>query len=369
MAYPHIPTAVPLDTPSDAPVATSVPVDAYNPPAVGRQVTEGFFERLEMPGGLAREFKGSLQHIPRRIWIIDNSGSMQTTDGHRIVFGPAGREGMVTTSRWEELGDALRWHARVAAHLGAPTEFRMLNPPGGGSPQVLQFGSSGAPEEEVKAVERMLSSGPTGRTPLCEQIRQVIAQLKAEEPVLRAAGQRVVLVIASDGAATDGDIAEAMKPLQNLPVWVVVRLCTDDDKVLQYWNQVDEDLELDMDVLDDLTGEAAEVSEHNAWLTYAPILHRLREWGTTRKIFDVLDEKPLAVSEMKELVTLILGADAEDLPDPQLDWGGFKAQLSALLSHAPTVWDPLRSRRREWFDLKRMQKRYELKKQPSCVLM
>ena len=29
--------------------------------------------------------------------------------------------------------------------------------------------------------------------------------------------------------------------------------------MVKYWNSVDEDLELDMDVLDDLAGEAAEV--------------------------------------------------------------------------------------------------------------
>ena len=55
--------------------------------------------------------------------------------------------------------------------------------------------------------------------------------MRNEEAALRAAGQRIVIVIASDGAATDGDIAAAMKPLQTLPVWVVVRLCTDDDQV------------------------------------------------------------------------------------------------------------------------------------------
>jgi len=33
------------------------------------------------------------------------------------------------------------------------------------------------------------------------------------------------------GAATDGDIEQAMRPLRDLPVWTVVRLCTDDDEV------------------------------------------------------------------------------------------------------------------------------------------
>ena len=46
-----------------------------------------------------------------------------------------------------------------------------------------------------------------------------------------------------------------MRPLKDLPVWVVVRLCTNDEKIVDYWNRVDEELELSMDVLDDLGGE------------------------------------------------------------------------------------------------------------------
>lgn len=34
----------------------------------------------------------------------------------------------------------------------------------------------------------------------------------------------------------------------------MVRLCTDEDRIVEYWNNIDAQLEVDMDVLDDLSG-------------------------------------------------------------------------------------------------------------------
>ena len=67
-------------------------------------------------------------------------------------------------------------------------------------------------------------------TPLCRHIRDVITSIRAIESKLRSNGQRACVIIATDGESSDGDIAAAMKPLESLPCWVVIRLCTSDDK-------------------------------------------------------------------------------------------------------------------------------------------
>ena len=72
-----------------------------------------------------------------------------------------------------------------------------------------------------------------GGTPLCKHIREVIDEIRAMEHQLRQAGQKACIVIATDGESSDGDIAEAMRPLKQLPVWVVVRLCTDEDRIVK----------------------------------------------------------------------------------------------------------------------------------------
>ena len=230
-------------------------------------------------------------------------------------------------SRWEELTDTIHWHATLAARLRAPTTFVLLNPPGNGEPQSCRVGyerdkrwlhrghdsiycdpadgsithtvDEDSAEFEVERLKNMLASGPGGKTPLCAAVTSVCGVLARRAPELRSRGRKACVVIASDGAATDGDVHAALAPLRDLPVWVIVRLCTDEEKVVNYWGRVDEDLELDMDVLDDLVGEANEVCELNPWLSYPMVLHRLREFGSSDKIFDLLDERPLSLAEAR----------------------------------------------------------------------
>lgn len=361
---PTVPVAVPLqhdqirgeipivnahaDRPSLATAASSPNVASFRLPAsrgIGEltPVTEGQIQQLVDQGytrGYASILARTIQSFPLRIWVVDNSGSMQRTDGHRLVeTGKGTREfKVVECSRWMELKDCVANHVSLAATLQAPTTFHMLNDPGCGI-NSQHFGiaegtlDGGVLQKEVERATGILNSvQPRGVTPLIqhiENIKRTVLDMKSE---LLEAGCRVTVIIATDGLPTDErgyggaaiqqQFVESLRGLEGLPVWVVVRLCTDKEKVVKFYNDLDSQLELSLDVLDDFIEEAREVYKHNSWLNYALPLHRLREMGYHDRFFDLFDERRLSLDELAEFCSILLldnSAEAE-LPDPKIDW-------------------------------------------------
>lgn len=195
----------------------------------------------------------------------------------------------------------MEFHADLAHKGLIPTEFRMLN-----AAQPLRIGFDSAESaENLATLKSILRENPNGGTPLCRHVNEVVYQIRTVEHELRSKGNKAVLVIATDGEASDGDIAQALLPLKDLPVWVMVRLCTNSDSVVEYWNALDNVLEHNLDILDDLASEAKEVHSANPWLTYNEQMHRFREFGVTIKELDMMDEGKLSKEHMRKVCKML----------------------------------------------------------------
>ncbi len=205
-------------------------------------------------------------------------------------------------SRWKELITALQFHAEVAHRGCIPSEFRFLN---AASPLQIGYDVS-QPADNFEVLRGLLNDGsPGGGTPLCRHINEIAAIIRQRAPALLAAGKKAVIVIATDGEASDGDVRDALRPLKDLPVWIVLRFCTDEDRIVNLWNSIDSELELNMDVIDDFFGEAEEIHKVNPWLTYGEPLHRLREFGITLRELDKIDEQVLSADDFVRICKLM----------------------------------------------------------------
>jgi len=344
--------------------------------------------------GLAKALLENAYIYDHRIWVVDNSGSMQLADGTRIITSlssnsqksvkthqkPLSGKSVldvtkaVSCTRWEELQDTIKYHAQMAALMHSPTIFKLLNDTGSlfacNQFSVGESDSSTENERQVQNVYKIIQKiRPGGVTPLTHHLQGIRQGIKDLEAQLRRYGKKVVVVLATDGLPTDEQgydgpyvtkqFVEALRSLEGLPVWVVVRLCTNEQAVRDFYNSLDEQLELSLEVLDDYFAEASEVFKQNKWLNYGVPLHRCRELGYHDRLLDLIDERTLSSGEMRAFCALLFGIDnIDDIPDPAADWRSFSQKVDSLLQDEWEQWHPIRKKMSPWIDLKILERTY-----------
>ena len=354
-------------------LGNAMPLTAADEGAIALLREQGFST------GLAIALHTNAMMFHSRIWIVDNSGSMEVGDGHRIVLTSDRRTVAQDVSRWEELQDTVAYHAEMAALLHSPTWFKLLNHPGPGfQRQDFSVGipGSNADDDIRNGRTLMLRAKPIGTTPLVEHVWSIQKHIHKMTPQLRRAGQRVVVVVATDGLPTDNDgyigddvdaeFLSALKALEGLPVWVVIRLCTDEEKVTHFYNELDQKLDLSLEVLDDFLGEAREVHRYNKWLNYCLPLHRCRELGYHNRVFDFLDERPLTKGELRDFCCILFGTRFENTPDPNIEWRDFLQFVQEKLALEDEQFNPLVKRKGPWINIKVLHRIYGSGK---CTIM
>jgi len=324
---------------------------------------------LGYPPGLVDALKQSSVRFPLRIWVVDNSGSMSSTDGQKLVKGAGGELRPVKCTRWAELQDTVIAASNIAVALNARTDFVLLNPRPEGQHFTVANNSdynvtSGIPCD-LNKMRTVMATPPGQGTPLTEAVQKIITMLSPVADKMNAHGQQAVVVLATDGLPNHADsFVHAVQELQRLPVWLIVRLCTNEANVVEYWDDIDKKLEAPIEVLDDVSGEAEEVRSKNKFLTYCPQLHSAREFGLQSKLFDLLDETTLIPTQAKELIEQLIGG--EPLPEPELGMAAFTKALSNKLKTVPPVYDPISKKMKPWADIKALEKM--INKDGGCVI-
>lgn len=256
-----------------------------------------------------------------RLWLIDNSGSMC-----QIVEGDDAKKSNwnwcwcfpTTTTpnppnnkkkRWDLLCESIKRQANLAHECAILTRFVFLNPPSNGAPRSITVGHTDREESLIgmRKLRASLRATPQGQTPLCAALSDVV-------DLIHCTDKRVVVVIATDGMATDGSVFEHMKWFEGdiaSQVWTIIRLCDADSQpqLRAEWEKIDQELELNIDIIGDDENEARLVESLNP-ITYDIGLHTLRLLGSTEKLLDLINEMPCNPLSLKRL--LLFDGNDED---------------------------------------------------------
>ena len=230
-------------------------------------------KHLRLPEGLLASTVKVYEATDSRLWILDNSYSMRAKDAHLIGGSMDHLLNVDSVSRWKELGECVAFHAKMAADVWCPTKFWLLNKPESrydddGAKQkfcVCWSTPSDIPNEMAVVKQSMKGATPTmGYAPMSYHIQKLKRAIDKVSPRLVSEGKHTTIVICTQGIPTDvegntgkhvlKEYKETLASFGKMPVKVIFRLCTDDVKVLDMYNNFDNNLD-GIDCIDDYWGE------------------------------------------------------------------------------------------------------------------
>ena len=345
-----------------------------------RKYLRHYIDSLHLPPGCLEGVMECYQFIDSRKWLIQNSTTMKTHDAHCMKIGPnleyIQNNGEV--SRWKEFKQLFDFHLKMSARCWIPTEFWLVNDPGPDLEQRFSVacGSKEDLREDREVANEMIASVRLSRkrNPLASQLLRIEKRIAKKAPELTSSNKYVIVMLCMDGYLSDEfgregtkvkqDFVDSLVAISQLPVKLIVRLHTDNDKVTDFFNKLDSKLD-DIDVLDDYFGEAMEVYLQNPWLTYSLGLHRLREAGLASDLIGELDERCFTIHDIHRFCEDFITGEGVNLPHPRDDWDGFISSLTSVLRNEKKQWNAIKKCQTPWIDIQMLEKMFGARKRTT----
>lgn len=224
-----------------------------------------------------------------RFYIGDDSGSMGIADGkyfNGILYSQC--------TRFEEMLEGLSESFSICSRAGINSEFISLN----NGKITIKSGGNDNLEQDDRTFKSTFYT-PNGGTPLRKTLSDLLDNIKRLPK-----DERKKLVLYSDGESSDGDITNIIKEIQSYNTSITIRLCTDESQIIQYWEKIDKQLEIRLDIIESYTEEKTAVIKINKDLRYTNHIHRLRQFGIISNDFDRMDETKLTESQINKINAL-----------------------------------------------------------------
>ena len=144
------------------------------------------------------------------MWVVENSGSMNQNDGHRLMPTKNNTQvRLAQCTRWEEIRETVNYLAQMAALIQIPTTFHLLNNPGAHvGKQEFSVADKGYDKQTIErdvetAKYTMNSSSPSGVTSLAKHVREIRDSIAPMADDLNNQGKEIVVILATDGLPTN----------------------------------------------------------------------------------------------------------------------------------------------------------------------
>ena len=222
--------------------------------AIGGLPTKQFTKLRQQgfPPGLALEVGGSRSSFHVRFWSIDNSSGMDSDhcSSKQVKFHPGrGRTTIERCSRWNELQGSMEDQIRLACLMEFSSLFCLRNGVKGDRKFFVANQNSKSIDDDVQRAIKAIQQAPAlGYTPLEKHVQEFTKRVLLLSSILKKQKQKAVCILAVGNLPADGKgfVSEQTKQqflrnlteLGRLPVWIVIRLCTDDKNVADFYHDL-----------------------------------------------------------------------------------------------------------------------------------
>ena len=279
-------------------------------------------------------------------YVIDNSISMGEPDGKIFKTNDDGIiSSLFGVSRWDEAVQKVLQIATYNINRNMKATYYLLNPKARYWKEDIDYIFID-PERKEETKNNMIflknilldKVQIRGSTPLDEITNNLYKELSRNHSL--SIGHSINYNIITDGCPNSRYSFEmSIKKLaKRFPVFLTINLCTEDDSVVGYYNELDITIGTElsgMDVIDDLKSESYEiVNAGNIVVAYSEEIHICRMSGCFSVVADIMDEEAMSVYHTNKLVKEVL-----DLPEDIPHWTDVNKYIEIVKIHNKEVYD------------------------------